>query len=75
MLGNAQIGLAVGTENMSMSPFILRNARFGIRFGAEPPLECSLSVTLTDQYCKLPMALTAEKLAEKYTISRSDVDQ
>ncbi|XP_003741004.1 3-ketoacyl-CoA thiolase, mitochondrial [Galendromus occidentalis] len=75
MLGNAQIGLAVGTENMSMSPFVLRGARFGIRFGTEPPLECSLSATLTDQYCKLPMALTAEKLAEKYSVSRKDVDQ
>lgn len=75
MLGNAQIGLAVGTENMSMSPFILRNARFGVRFGTEPPLECSLATTLTDQYCKLPMALTAEKLAEKYGVSRNDADQ
>jgi len=74
-LGQAQIGLAVGTENMSMSPFVLRNARFGIRFGVEPPMECSLSTTLTDQYCKLPMALTAEKLAEKFSISREDVDK
>ncbi|OQR73381.1 3-ketoacyl-CoA thiolase [Tropilaelaps mercedesae] len=74
-LGNAAIGLAVGSENMSMSPFVLRNTRFGIRFGTNPPLECSLSTTLTDQLCKLPMALTAENLAEKFQLTREDVDK
>ncbi|XP_022661439.1 3-ketoacyl-CoA thiolase, mitochondrial-like isoform X3 [Varroa jacobsoni] len=73
-LGNASIGLAVGSENMSMSPFILRDTRFGVRFGVEPSLECSLLVTLTDQLCKLPMALTAENLADKFKITRDDVD-
>lgn len=74
-MGNAAIGLAVGSENMSMSPFVLRGARYGVRFGTEPQLECSLTVTLTDQLCKLPMALTAENLADQYKISRDDVDK
>ncbi|KAH6941657.1 hypothetical protein HPB50_021634 [Hyalomma asiaticum] len=38
-------------------------------------IECSLAATLTDTYCKLPMAITAENLAEKYKISRQEVDQ
>ncbi|KAH8035380.1 hypothetical protein HPB51_005104 [Rhipicephalus microplus] len=38
-------------------------------------MECSLLATLTDMYCKLPMAITAENLADKYKISRQDVDQ
>jgi acetyl-CoA acetyltransferase family protein len=33
-----------------------------------------MSVSLTDAYCKLPMALTAEKLAEQYGITRADCD-
>ncbi|XP_075529446.1 yippee interacting protein 2 isoform X2 [Dermacentor variabilis] len=37
-------------------------------------MECSLLATLTDMYCKLPMAITAENLADKYKISRQDVD-
>lgn len=57
-----------------MSPFVLRDTRFGVRFGVEPSLECSLLVTLTDQLCKLPMALTAENLADKFKITRDDVD-
>ncbi|EEC04718.1 acetyl-CoA acetyltransferase, putative [Ixodes scapularis] len=36
LLGNAEIALTVGTENMSMSPFIVRDARFGIKFGMQP---------------------------------------
>lgn len=75
LLGNAEIALTFGTENMSMSPFIVRGTRFGVKFGTQPEMECSLLATLTDMYCKLPMAITAENLAEKYKISRQDVDQ
>lgn len=75
LLGNAEIALTFGTENMSMSPFIVRGTRFGVKFGMQPEMECSLLATLTDMYCKLPMAITAENLAEKYKISRQEVDQ
>lgn len=75
LLGNAQIVLAVGTENMSLSPFILRETRFGVKFGMQPELECSLLATLTDAFCKMPMAITAENLAEKYKVTREDVDK
>ncbi|KAG0426625.1 hypothetical protein HPB47_026286 [Ixodes persulcatus] len=75
LLGNAEIALTVGTENMSMSPFIVRDARFGIKFGMQPEMECSLLSTLTDMYCKMPMAITAENLAVKYKVSREDADQ
>ena len=38
-------------------------------------MEDTLWASLTDAYVKLPMALTAEKLAEQYSISREDCDQ
>ena len=38
-------------------------------------MEDTLWSGLTDSYCKLPMAITAENLAEKYNISREDCDR
>lgn len=60
---------------MSQSPYIVRNIRFGTVLGAPLELEDSMWVGLTDSYCKLPMAMTAENLAEKYKIPRAEVDE
>ncbi len=38
-------------------------------------MEDTLWASLTDSYAKLPMALTAEKLAEQYGITREECDQ
>lgn len=73
-LGEARAVLVGGTESMSQAPFVLRNARFGYRMN-HGELEDSLMSGLTDAYAKLPMALTAEKLGEKYKISRSEADE
>lgn len=73
--GDSKVVLTGGVDNMSQSPYIVRNIRFGTVLGAPLELEDSLWVGLTDTYCKLPMALTAEKLAEKYKIPRSEVDE
>lgn len=60
---------------MSQAPHVVRNARFGIPLGAAYVFEDSLWTGLTDTYCKLPMALTAEKLAEVYKVTRQEVDE
>ena len=60
---------------MSQSPFVTREIRFGTTLGSPLQLEDSLWVGLTDSYCKTPMAVTAENLAEKYKIPREEVDQ
>lgn len=73
--GDSKVVLTGGVDNMSQSPYIVRNVRFGTVLGAPLELEDSLWVGLTDTYCKLPMALTAENLAEKYKIPRSEVDE
>jgi len=59
---------------MSQAPHVVRNARFGIPLGAPYEFEDSLWTGLFDTYCKLSMALTAEKLAEIYKITRHEVD-
>lgn len=74
LLGEADVVVAGGTENMTQSPHVLRGAREGFAFGKAPTMEDSLWSALTDSYTGTPMAITAENLAEKYKISRTDAD-
>lgn len=60
---------------MSQVPYSVRNIRFGLSLGQSPQLEDSLWLGLTDSYCKLPMALTAEKLGAEKNVTRDEVDQ
>ena len=73
LLGESELVLAGGMENMTQAPFVIRGLRGGLKLGGGA-LEDSLMVGLTDTYCGLPMALTAEKLAEQYGITRKDAD-
>lgn len=73
-LGEAEIVLAGGMENMSQTPHVIRGARWGLGLG-QAPMEDALWSALTDSFCGLNMALTAEKLAEQYGITRQDVDE
>jgi len=73
LLGESELILAGGMENMTQAPFVIRGLRNGLKLGGGA-LEDSLMVGLTDTYCGLPMALTAEKLASQYGITRKDAD-
>jgi acetyl-CoA acetyltransferase family protein len=73
LLGEANMVLAGGMENMTQAPFVIRGARTGLKLGGGA-LEDFLFVGLTDTYCGMPMALTAEKLAEQTGITRKDAD-
>ncbi|XP_064538800.1 3-ketoacyl-CoA thiolase, mitochondrial [Drosophila montana] len=75
LVGGAKVALTGGVESMSQTPFIARNMRFGTTLGANYNLEDALWAGLTDTHCKLPMALTAENLADQYKISRERVDE
>src|SRR5436309_4261104 len=74
MLGEAQAVLAGGTESMSQAPHVVRGARWGLRLGPAP-LEDLLWEALKDPQCGLSMAETAESLAEKYKLTRKEVDE
>jgi acetyl-CoA acyltransferase 2 len=74
LIGAAKVSLTGGVEHMSQAPFIARGMRFGTTLGVNPVFEDALWAGLTDSYCKLPMAMTAENLAEQYKISRNEVD-
>jgi acetyl-CoA acetyltransferase family protein len=75
LLGEADAVLAGGAESMSQAPHVVRGARWGIRLGPSAPLEDSLWEALKDPQCGFSMAETAENLAEKYRLTREEVDR
>ncbi len=77
LLGGADVTLCGGTESMSQAPHVLRGARWGnLRLGpADDALEDLLWESLLDTNCDLTMAQTAEELAERYDVTREEVDQ
>jgi acetyl-CoA acetyltransferase family protein len=74
LLGEGQIALAGGAENMTQAPHVLRGARSGYKFGQSIQLEDSLWEALIDTYTGCGMAITAENLAEQYHLTREEVD-
>jgi len=74
LVGDAEVVLTGGTDNMSACPYAVRDIRFGTRLGMDPKLEDMMWTSLTDFYTKTPMGVTAENLAVKYDITREDSD-
>jgi acetyl-CoA C-acetyltransferase/acetyl-CoA acyltransferase 2 len=72
--GQAEVVLAGGTESMSQAPLVQRGSRWGFPLGRPPAMEDMLWSALTDSLAGMPMALTAEKLAEQYRIGQDEVD-
>jgi acetyl-CoA acyltransferase 2 len=75
LLGESQAVLCGGTESMSQAPHVIRGARWGLRFGPAAPLEDALWESLRDPQCGISMAETAENLADKYQLTRREVDE
>lgn len=75
MLGDGNIGLAGGTENMTQAPYVLRGGRAGFKYGTFPQLEDTLWDSLYDTYIDCGMAITAENLAEKFELTRQQIDE
>jgi acetyl-CoA acyltransferase 2 len=74
LLGQADEVLVGGTESMSQAPHNIYGARWGIALG-QSRLEDSLWSALTDTYCGCSMAITAENLAQKYSVTREETDE
>ena len=74
MLGEADIVIAGGNENMSSQPFLDYQARNGWRLGNRKLLDGTLSL-VTDPFGGYPMGVTAEKVAERYGVSRQEQDR
>ncbi|RDU61700.1 acetyl-CoA C-acetyltransferase [Helicobacter sp. MIT 14-3879] len=74
-LGEQDIILAGGTENMSLSPFLLENIRFGYKMGNQNVVDSMIKDALTCAMNGYHMGITAENLAKKYNISREEQDE
>lgn len=73
--GSASMVLCGGTESMSRSPYLMQRVRTGLKFGHAELIDSLLNDGLTDPTSREHMALTAERVAERYSISRSAQDQ
>ncbi|MGN6087064.1 beta-ketothiolase BktB [Trinickia sp.] len=73
MLGDAQVAIGGGAENMSRAPYIASDVRFGARMGDARMVDMMLGA-LNDPFHKVPMGVTAENVARKFGISREDQD-
>jgi acetyl-CoA C-acetyltransferase len=71
----AEIVIAGGQENMSLAPHILPTSRVGSRLGNTSLVDSMVHDALTDVYNKYHMGVTAENIANKYAISRTDQDK
>jgi acetyl-CoA C-acetyltransferase len=74
LTGEGEIIIAGGTENMSQSPYILREARWGARMGNLTMVDSLLNDALTDTFNQYHMGITAENIADKYLITRAEQD-
>lgn len=72
--GDAEIIVAGGVEAMSDAPYYIEGARWGLRLRPSR-LGDGVWDGLTDAWSGLIMGLTAENLAEKYSISRQEQDE
>jgi acetyl-CoA C-acetyltransferase len=75
MLGNSEIVLVGGMENMTRVPFLLDRMRLGYRMGDATAYDGMYRDGLLDPLCGLVMGETAENLVDLYDISREEQDE
>ena len=75
-LGDAEVVLAGGIENMDQAPFLLPKGRYGYRMGLPDAkiLDHMVNDGLWDAFNDYHMGITAENVAERYGITREDCD-
>jgi acetyl-CoA C-acetyltransferase len=74
-LGDADVVVAGGMENMSMAPYFLDKARTGYRMGPGKLLDHMVHDGLWDHVNDFHMGMSNELCSEKYTISREEQDR
>ncbi|MFJ5284269.1 acetyl-CoA C-acetyltransferase [Pseudomonas sp. NPDC088429] len=72
--GDADVIIAGGQENMSLSNYVMPGARTGLRMGHAQIVDTMISDGLWDAFNDYHMGITAENLVDKYEISREQQD-
>jgi acetyl-CoA C-acetyltransferase len=73
-LGDSEVVLAGGMENMTRVPFLLPQMRLGQRLGDSEVVDAMYRDGLLDPLCGLIMGETAENLVDRYGIGRDEQD-
>ncbi len=72
--GDSAVVVAGGTENMSQAPYLLPQARSGYRMGDGEVVDALVHDGLFDIFNRYHMGITAENIAEKYSLTREAQD-
>lgn len=77
--GDADIVVAGGMESMSNAPFAAMNARYGYKMGSPmintPLIDTMVNDALWEAMNDYHMGITAENIAEKWNLTRQDLDE
>jgi acetyl-CoA C-acetyltransferase len=72
--GESDVVVAGGNENMSIQPYLVPRSQLGWRLGEATMMDGTLSL-VTDPFGRYPMGATAEKVADRYQVSREEQDR
>lgn len=75
LTGESECVVAGGMENMSLAPYILPEARVGLRMGEKKIVDTMVSDGLWDPYNNFHMGSAAEKCAKEFKFSREEQDR
>ena len=75
LLGDNDIVVCGGVENMSAAPYYTKDARFGAKLGNFELEDSIIHDGLTDAFENYHMGITAENIAEQFFISRKQQDE
>lgn len=73
-LGEADVVVVGGTENMSMTPHLIHHYRWDKTIENKKPTDVMIQDGLTDAFSSVHMGITAENVAEKYHVTREEQD-
>jgi acetyl-CoA C-acetyltransferase len=74
-MGDADIIVAGGMENMSMAPYLMQQGRYGYRMGSGELQDAMIKDALTDAFGGYHMGITAENIAEQWHLTREQLDE
>ncbi|MDO5602117.1 MAG: acetyl-CoA C-acetyltransferase [Oscillospiraceae bacterium] len=73
--GDADVVVAGGMENMSLAPYALPGARFGLRMNNTTMVDTMVNDALWDAFNNYHMGITAENVAEQWHLTREELDE
>jgi acetyl-CoA C-acetyltransferase len=73
--GDLEVGVGGGMESMSNAPYLLKQARFGLRMGDGKLIDGMINDGLTNPFSGKHMAQEASEVASELELTRPDMDR